>query len=1003
MQKGILRKGLVVGIILLFFGTSTIPSLGRDDEKIKDSNLGFAEKGGNILVYVTENSGSIYNRFAFDNDLPSILGNYGYSVTVTDRSITPIITTSLLADYDELWFMSSRYGTPGVLSTAEIDAIFDFRNAGNGILIMGDDYRFLADANQISVPLGATFFGLVYHGTEGSLIQPEFQSHSLFTGVTTIVATDSEGQMNVSGAVTVVATYQGDNLIGVLDDGNGRVVFDVSFTRMMDDGAHGHNWVTQGDTPQYARNIADWLSRVSGQPVADFTWTPTFPNPNEQVSFDASLSYDIDGDIILYEWDWDDDGIFDDNSPTPLIYHTWSVAGSYPVTLRVTDNDNKSDTIVKIVYVSAPFYFIHLTDAHVGTTGGAERFTYVRNMINSLDTQPAFIILSGDLTHWGFMPQKLHHWVTFDNIVSGFNAPVIVCFGNHDYLPFWFDPPLPNQGTTNFVYSNTQFIGMESGGITDYIEGWMWVPWPPFYIPKIDSMPEGNAFSSGQISWLNNSLDLVPGVHKMLFMHHPVFWLGEEGESDGCIFNNRNDFINLARNNLTLVLSGHTHSDNVFVADSNNHHILLLPRPDEHNEYHGTAPWGYWNLQELDASYDLPLYAVTTACSEFLGFREIYIDGDLVRVYSSQQWYEPEGLADYHMDILQILQPWKGNAPNDFNSNITAAARLHVYDSYGNHVGINETGGIDFEIPGAYYEDEPIVNQTTGELINWTWNELINVFCNHTDSYTYVIESLINCTINLTGTFTKKNIGDTNTIYTNISLYKGTKGRLYIENGTPEHLLYLDDDGDGDIDRYIYPNSTFSPPEKPIIQTEAFFGKIAFEYNLLLSTIDPQDEEIFYQMNWGDGNTSDWIGPYTSGETVTVPHAWMEKGKFLVKVRALDSTCRVSEWSEPITVDIVDTSMLKKTLLVGFIINQTQGIDFTWFNAKLVLSIKFNPLNKNWYSADQIILVTNEYLGKIKPKFVIGLFDTLIVSEAVSSKIHPFYERLFGNLNKNQI
>jgi hypothetical protein len=229
---------------------------------------------GNILVYVTSLTGR-YDQTYFDEDLPTILENYGYFVTVTDRSSTPEITSSLLAGYDELWFLSTYPSSIAKLSKSEINAILEFRNQGHGLQIMSDHtdqygQDFSDDANQLSIPLGVNFFGRTDHGPDSQPIAPDFVQYPLFTDVNTISGHDSEGKMNVNSPVQVVATYNGDNLIAVLDDGNGRVVFDVSFTRFFDAGnpdAGGYDWILIGGTPQYIRNIADWLKSGENQPI----------------------------------------------------------------------------------------------------------------------------------------------------------------------------------------------------------------------------------------------------------------------------------------------------------------------------------------------------------------------------------------------------------------------------------------------------------------------------------------------------------------------------------------------------------------------------------------------------------------------------------------------------------------------------------------------------------------------------------------------------------------
>ena len=60
------------------------------------------------------------------------------------------------------------------------------------------------------------------------------------------------------------------------------------------------------------------------------------------VVFDGTGSSDPDGTIVSYEWDFDDDGVIDGTGPTPS--HTYADAGTYNVTLTVTDNVGVTDT-----------------------------------------------------------------------------------------------------------------------------------------------------------------------------------------------------------------------------------------------------------------------------------------------------------------------------------------------------------------------------------------------------------------------------------------------------------------------------------------------------------------------------------------------------------------------------------------------------------------------------------------------------------------------------------
>jgi peptidoglycan/xylan/chitin deacetylase (PgdA/CDA1 family) len=69
-------------------------------------------------------------------------------------------------------------------------------------------------------------------------------------------------------------------------------------------------------------------------PVASFTYSPEKPVVGKEVTFDAASSYDRDGVIVRYEWNLGDGNIAEGEWVT----HTYSEAGTYTVSLTVTDN-----------------------------------------------------------------------------------------------------------------------------------------------------------------------------------------------------------------------------------------------------------------------------------------------------------------------------------------------------------------------------------------------------------------------------------------------------------------------------------------------------------------------------------------------------------------------------------------------------------------------------------------------------------------------------------------
>jgi PKD repeat protein len=75
------------------------------------------------------------------------------------------------------------------------------------------------------------------------------------------------------------------------------------------------------------------------------------PRAGDRIQFDASASYDPDGEIVNYEWDWNSDGEWDKETTDPVTEHSFMEAGTHQVTLRVTDNDGLADETTKTIVV----------------------------------------------------------------------------------------------------------------------------------------------------------------------------------------------------------------------------------------------------------------------------------------------------------------------------------------------------------------------------------------------------------------------------------------------------------------------------------------------------------------------------------------------------------------------------------------------------------------------------------------------------------------------------
>jgi len=87
-------------------------------------------------------------------------------------------------------------------------------------------------------------------------------------------------------------------------------------------------------------------------PTASFTYQPTYPVANDTVAFNASASYDPDGSITTYSWDFGDGNMTTVTIPT--IEHVFAAYAIYTVTLTVTDNDGLTGSGTQVVEVVDP-------------------------------------------------------------------------------------------------------------------------------------------------------------------------------------------------------------------------------------------------------------------------------------------------------------------------------------------------------------------------------------------------------------------------------------------------------------------------------------------------------------------------------------------------------------------------------------------------------------------------------------------------------------------------
>jgi len=123
--------------------------------------------------------------------------------------------------------------------------------------------------------------------------------------------------------------------------------------RTVDERGKASQWADFGgnDTPDM-----DFRVLPNQPPVADFNYSPERPKAGQWITFDASTSRDPDGQVDFYAWDLNNDQVYDEYSPSPIVRAQWNRADIYTVGLRVTDTSGANTWTTKSITVRSSFW-----------------------------------------------------------------------------------------------------------------------------------------------------------------------------------------------------------------------------------------------------------------------------------------------------------------------------------------------------------------------------------------------------------------------------------------------------------------------------------------------------------------------------------------------------------------------------------------------------------------------------------------------------------------------